>query len=168
MQNVQPVTMETDMYHSGCLKHWLVDTVECDSHGCRPKLKWKPLLRANAGSIEQRARQVEKQTDRKMRRLTENDRMIEKGEKAREQGGKGFRINSGKPLSISLCGDECLTGVRRAEQRLIDADLCRLPHSKTLAGRQFSVFGNYFIYNVLCFLTPALWTRRIHPSFPVS
>lgn len=83
-----------------------------------------------------------------MRRLTEDDRMIEKGEKAREQGGKWFRINSGKGLSISLCGDECLTGVGRAEQRLIDADLCHLPHSETLAGRQFSVFGNSYIYNV--------------------
>lgn len=149
MQNVQPVTMETDMYHSGCLKHQLVDTAEFRSHGCRP-LKWKPLLGADAGSTEQRARQVEKQTDRKMHKLTENDRMIEKGEKAREQGGKGFRINSGLPLSISLCGDECLTGVRRAEQRLIDADLCHLPHSETLAEGQFSDF----LVSTMLFMIP--------------
>lgn len=39
---MQSVTMETDMYHSGCLMHSLADT-ESHSHGSRPELKWKPL-----------------------------------------------------------------------------------------------------------------------------
>lgn len=63
MQNMQPVTMETDMYHSGCLTHTHWQTQLSLTYTIA-KIKVETTLGANGGCIEQRARQVERQMDR--------------------------------------------------------------------------------------------------------
>lgn len=97
-QDMQPVTMETDMYHSGCLMHPLVDTHMHTHTHCGSLAR--TVAGQNRSGEHSRGRCIEQEDteqDRRMRgpaRERQDDG--KEGEKNVRGGRRGMRTDGGK------------------------------------------------------------------------